>query len=78
MEDYSKVKTDCFGYCYSEKKHKPVCSTLTELVCARRKCKFFKTKEEYEKGQQEYPNRYTSCAQVKTDNNNFFSGHTTY
>ena len=35
------TKTDCFGY----DKEKGDCKVMTELLCARKKCSFYKPKE---------------------------------
>ena len=35
------TKTDCFGY----DKEKKDCKVMTELLCARKKCSFYKPKE---------------------------------
>lgn len=40
-----EVKTDCFAYC----KEKNGCRALRELYCASEKCRFYKTKKQYEK-----------------------------
>lgn len=43
---YSGVKKDCF--CYSNINNR--CSVLTETVCKKADCRFYKTKKEFEKG----------------------------
>ena len=43
---YSGVKRDCFGYSNINNR----CSVLTETVCKKENCKFYKTKKEFEKG----------------------------
>lgn len=35
------TKTDCFGY----NKEKGDCKVMTELLCARKKCSFYKPRE---------------------------------
>ena len=44
-------KRDCFGFdarCGARKTDR--CTALTKLYCATEECKFYKTKEEYERG----------------------------
>ncbi len=44
------VRRDCFGFdacCGARKTDR--CSALTKLYCAIEDCKFYKTKEEYER-----------------------------
>ena len=44
------VRSDCFGFdarCGARKKDR--CTALTMLYCATEVCKFYKTKEEYER-----------------------------
>lgn len=44
------VRKDCFGYdarCGARKTDR--CTALTKLYCATEECKFYKTKEEYER-----------------------------
>ena len=44
------VKRDCFGFdarCGARKTDR--CTALTKLYCATEECKFYKTKEEYER-----------------------------
>ena len=43
---FSSVKKDCFAYGSISDK----CSILTETVCKKENCKFYKTKKEFEKG----------------------------
>lgn len=43
---FSSVKKDCFGYSKINNR----CSVLTDTYCKHEKCKFYKTKEEFEKG----------------------------
>ena len=43
---FSSVKKDCFAYGRLNDK----CSILTETVCKKAECKFYKTKREFEKG----------------------------
>ena len=43
---FSTVKKDCFAYGRLNEK----CSILTETVCKKAECKFYKTKREFEKG----------------------------
>ena len=43
---YSSAKKDCFGYSNINNR----CSVLTETVCKNKKCNFYKTKKEFEKG----------------------------
>ncbi len=38
-------KTDCFAFRETRNKH---CSVLSELICKKRKCSFYKTLEQYE------------------------------
>ena len=42
-------KKDCFAY-----KNRSYCGALTEMVCKKRKCSFFRTKEEFVKGFEKY------------------------
>ena len=41
----AEVKTDCFAYDCSLKNRQ--CKALRELYCAKKNCKFYKTKEQY-------------------------------
>ncbi|MFR3938656.1 MAG: hypothetical protein ACLTY8_02935 [Lachnospiraceae bacterium] len=44
------VRRDCFGFdarCGARKTDR--CTALTKLYCATEECKFYKTKEEYER-----------------------------
>ena len=43
---FSIAKKDCFAYGRLNNK----CSILTDTYCEKEKCKFYKTKTEYEKG----------------------------
>lgn len=43
---YSGVQKDCFGYSSINNR----CSVLTETVCKKEICRFYKTKKEFEKG----------------------------
>ena len=43
---YSGAKRDCFGYSSINNR----CSVLTETVCKKEECRFYKTKKEFEKG----------------------------
>ena len=43
---FSGAKKDCFAYGRIHDK----CSILTETVCKKTECKFYKTKREFEKG----------------------------
>lgn len=45
-----EVNKDCFGYC----KEKNTCSVLNKLWCKLGKCKFYKTKEQFEVGIKKY------------------------
>lgn len=45
-EVFSSEKKDCFAYGRLNDK----CSILTETVCKKGICKFYKTKREFEKG----------------------------
>ena len=47
----SKVKTDCFGY---RSLHKECC-VMQELICAKRKCSFYKTKAQNDMDMAKYP-----------------------
>lgn len=55
MEDDNRgIKTDCFAYKQNESNIKfcsvpGKCLVLTELFCAKEKCKFYIPKEEYQK-----------------------------
>lgn len=40
-----EVKTDCFGY----DRMKNGCKALRALYCANEKCRFYKTKQQYQK-----------------------------
>lgn len=44
----SNVKTDCFGFRHGE------CTILYELVCAERKCSFYKTCEQFRRDHLKY------------------------
>lgn len=44
------VKKDCFGYHCAAKK----CTVLTETICAKRKCSFYKTQKQYDEDKQKY------------------------
>lgn len=44
-------KTDCFGFCGPRNKR---CSVLIELVCKKRECTFYKTREQYESDRFKY------------------------
>lgn len=46
IEVFRSVKTDCFAYGRLNDK----CIILTETVCKKEDCKFYKTKREFEKG----------------------------
>ena len=41
-----EIRKDCFGYIAGKKD----CQVLTENICATRKCPFFKTREDYQRG----------------------------
>lgn len=43
---YSGVQKDCFGYSNINNR----CSILTETVCKNKKCRFYKTRKEFEEG----------------------------
>lgn len=43
------IKINCFAYGYKN------CYVLTELVCKKKKCSFFKTKEQYNADLIKYP-----------------------
>ena len=45
-----EVNKDCFGYC----KEKNTCSVLNKLWCKLGKCRFYKTKEQFEVGIKKY------------------------
>ena len=45
------VKADCFGYRPGRK----CCNILTELVCEKRRCSFYLTREEYIRNRKKYP-----------------------
>lgn len=47
----AKVMEDCFAY---RKRYKN-CVALTELVCAKRKCSFYKSCEQHAKDKEKYP-----------------------
>lgn len=47
-----KVNTDCFGY----SKLKEDCAILKKLYCRNEKCKFYKTRKEFELGHKIHPN----------------------
>ena len=42
-----KIKADCFAY-DPTLKNRP-CKALTDLYCAKENCKFYKSKEQYQK-----------------------------
>ena len=47
---FSTVKKDCFAYGRLNDK----CSILTDTYCKKEKCKFYKTKREFEEGKKKY------------------------
>lgn len=49
-----EVKTDCFGY----DRMKNCCKALRALYCANEKCRFYKTKQQYQKELEEDKKRY--------------------
>ena len=53
MTEKRNVKTDCFGFRRGE------CSVLYELVCEKRNCSFYKTREQYAKDKKKYS--YKGC-----------------
>ena len=46
-----KVKEDCFGYDKLSKK----CKIMTETLCNKRECTFYKTWKQYREGIEKYP-----------------------
>lgn len=44
------MKTDCFAFMKKCNK----CSVMTETVCKKRECSFYKTKEQYETERKKY------------------------
>lgn len=44
------MKTDCFAY---QQKCKG-CSVLTEPICKKRECSFYKTREQYDSDRKKY------------------------
>jgi hypothetical protein len=51
--DTSQIKTDCFGYEGLSKKTK--CRVLTELMCEKSKCPFYKTWGQFDNGIKKHP-----------------------
>ena len=49
MKEY-EVKKDCFGYRGSCK-----CSALKQMYCNIEHCRFYKTKEQFERDRKKYP-----------------------
>ena len=45
-----KIKTDCFAYYEKCKKS----SVLNVLICKKRECTFYKTREQYDEERQKY------------------------
>ena len=45
------IKVDCFGYRPGRK----CCNVMTELICEKRRCSFYLTREEYIKNRKKYP-----------------------
>ena len=44
------IKTDCFAFMQKCKK----CSVLTDTVCKKRECTFYKTQEQYDSDRKKY------------------------
>lgn len=51
MKPLKQPKTDCFAYNGVRNKR---CSVLTEFVCMKRECTFYKTREQYEEERKKY------------------------
>lgn len=49
LEEY-EAKKDCFGYRGSRK-----CSALKQMYCSDEHCRFYKTKEQFERDRKRYP-----------------------
>ena len=47
------VKTNCFGFHPKTKE----CKIMTETICRKRKCSFYKTQKAYMEGLKKYPLR---------------------
>ena len=46
------IKTDCFAYMGSRRREG--CGVMKELICSKRSCSFYKTREQYEKDREKY------------------------
>lgn len=55
------MNKDCFAFAHKD--GKPFCRCLMEMFCARRKCTFYKTKQQYEDGLMKY-NGTTDTAKI--------------
>ena len=55
------VKTDCFAYMSKCKQ----CSVLTELVCRKRKCTFYKTREQFDADRLKYDSLVAAKLRLK-------------
>ncbi len=58
MIDFSFMKRDCFAFEIG--KNRPNCNILSEMICQKRECSFYKTMEQYIKDQKKYPCLYTN------------------
>ncbi len=47
----AEIKTDCFGYNKAAKK----CTIMTETICRKSNCTFYKTREQAKKDADRYP-----------------------
>ena len=48
------MKTNCFAYNKAAKK----CTVLTETVCKKKECSFYKTVQRYEEDKKKYERRW--------------------
>lgn len=54
MEKNNMIQCDCFAYCPESEDANKIsvvghCKVLTELLCRKKKCPFYKTQEEYDR-----------------------------
>ena len=45
-----EIKVDCFGYNLKAGK----CAIMTETICKKRECSFYKTQEQYQEDKKKY------------------------
>lgn len=55
METEGRVKTDCFAYARCK------CLALSEMVCKKKNCSFYKTKEQEEEDKRKYGYDTSKC-----------------